>query len=64
MRRAQERPDWNRRLACRAIIRNTTTVNFGPGAPSGAHQPKESVEVTELVAPTKIMALAIRRWCS
>jgi acetylornithine deacetylase len=45
-------------------LANTPTINFGPGAPSEAHQPNESVEVTELVAATKMMALAIRRWCS
>ncbi len=42
----------------------TPTINFGPGDPSQAHQPNESVPIADLVAATKIMALAIRRWCS
>jgi acetylornithine deacetylase len=41
----------------------TPTVNFGPGDPSQAHQPNESVSVAELVTTTKIIALTIARWC-
>lgn len=42
----------------------TPTVNFGPGDPSEAHQPNESVTVSELVKATKIIALTVARWCS
>jgi acetylornithine deacetylase len=42
----------------------TPTINFGPGAPSEAHQPNESVPIADLVAATRMMALAIRRWCA
>jgi acetylornithine deacetylase len=41
----------------------TPTVNFGPGDPSQAHQPNESVSLADLVSCTKIIALTIARWC-
>jgi acetylornithine deacetylase len=43
---------------------DTPTVNFGPGSPSQAHQPNESVSTAELVQATTIMALVIADWCA
>ena len=42
----------------------TPTINFDPGGPSQAHQPNESVPVADLVAATKMIALALGRWCA
>lgn len=42
----------------------TPTINFGPGDPSQAHQPNESVPIADLVAATKMIALALGRWCA
>jgi acetylornithine deacetylase len=42
----------------------TPTINFGPGDPSQAHQPNESVAISELVTATKMIALALTRWCA
>ena len=42
----------------------TPTVNFGPGDPSEAHQPDESVSVADLVRTTQIIALTAAKWCS
>ncbi len=39
------------------------TVNFGPGAPSVAHQPDEHVTERELLQATTALALAIAAWC-
>jgi acetylornithine deacetylase len=39
------------------------TVNFGPGAPSVAHQPDEHVTETELLHATTALALTIAAWC-
>ena len=41
----------------------TPTVNFGPGDPAQSHQPNERVSVSDLVACTKAIALAIVSWC-
>lgn len=42
----------------------TPTINFGPGDPSQAHQPNESVPIADLVMGTKMIALALARWCA
>jgi len=39
------------------------TVNFGPGAPSVAHQPDEHVMERDLLRATVSLALAIAGWC-
>ena len=39
------------------------TVNFGPGAPSVAHQPDEHVAERDLRQATLTLALAIAAWC-
>lgn len=39
------------------------TVNFGPGAPSVAHQPDEHVSEYDLHAATVALALTIAEWC-
>jgi acetylornithine deacetylase len=44
-------------------LAKTPTINFGPGDPSQAHQPNEHVSIDELVTCTKVIALAVARWC-
>jgi acetylornithine deacetylase len=44
-------------------LTKTPTINFGPGDPSQAHQPNEHVSIDDLVTCTKVIALAIARWC-
>jgi acetylornithine deacetylase len=39
------------------------TVNFGPGAPSVAHQPDEHVTERDLLRATLTLALLIAEWC-
>jgi acetylornithine deacetylase len=39
------------------------TVNFGPGAPSVAHQPDEHVMERDLERATLTLALAMADWC-
>ena len=39
------------------------TVNFGPGAPSVAHQPDEHVTERDLLQATLTLALVIAEWC-
>ena len=39
------------------------TVNFGPGAPSVAHQPDEHVTERDLHQATLTLALAMTEWC-
>ncbi|MGH2618102.1 MAG: ArgE/DapE family deacylase, partial [Thermomicrobiales bacterium] len=39
------------------------TVNFGPGAPSVAHQPDEHVTERDLLLATTTLATAIAEWC-
>jgi acetylornithine deacetylase len=39
------------------------TVNFGPGAPSVAHQPDEHVTEQDLMQATLTLAVAIAEWC-
>ena len=39
------------------------TVNFGPGAPSVAHQPDEHVSERDLLQATTTLALVIAAWC-
>ena len=39
------------------------TVNFGPGAPSVAHQPDEHVSERDLLQATMALALATAEWC-
>lgn len=39
------------------------TVNFGPGAPSVAHQPDEHISEDDLLAATIALALTIAEWC-
>ena len=41
----------------------TPTINFGPGAPTRAHQPNEQVLIRDLVDCTSALALAIQAWC-
>ncbi|WP_428924827.1 M20 family metallopeptidase [Marinibacterium sp. SX1] len=42
----------------------TPTINFGPGDPAFAHQPNEQVEIADLVACAKAIAIQILRWCA
>jgi acetylornithine deacetylase len=42
----------------------TPTIMLGPGDPTQAHQPNESVPLADLIETTTIMALGIRRWCA
>jgi acetylornithine deacetylase len=44
-------------------LAKTPTINFGPGDPSQAHQPNEHVSLDDLVTCTKVIALAVARWC-
>jgi acetylornithine deacetylase len=39
------------------------TVNFGPGAPSVAHQPDEHITEEDLLRATIALALTIAQWC-
>lgn len=39
------------------------TVNFGPGAPSVAHQPDEHVSERDLLQATMAIAIATAEWC-
>jgi acetylornithine deacetylase len=39
------------------------TLNFGPGAPSVAHQPDEHVAERDLMQATVTLALALAEWC-
>jgi acetylornithine deacetylase len=39
------------------------TVNFGPGAPSVAHQPDEHITEEDLLRATVALALTIAGWC-
>ena len=39
------------------------TVNFGPGAPSVAHQPDEHVTERDLLRSTLTLALTMAEWC-
>jgi len=39
------------------------TLNFGPGAPSVAHQPDEHVTEHDLLLATTTLALVIAEWC-
>ena len=39
------------------------TLNFGPGAPSVAHQPDEHVTERDLTQATVTLALALAEWC-
>lgn len=39
------------------------TVNFGPGAPSVAHQPDERVSEDDLLRATTALAIVMAEWC-
>lgn len=39
------------------------TVNFGPGAPSVAHQPDEHLSEEDLVRATAALAMVMAEWC-
>jgi acetylornithine deacetylase len=39
------------------------TVNFGPGAPSVAHQPDEHVSERDLLQATIALAISVAEWC-
>ena len=39
------------------------TVNFGPGAPSVAHQPEEHVNERDLLQATMAIAITTAEWC-
>ena len=42
----------------------TPTVNFGPGHPTQAHQPNESMDIASLLECTKALALTAYNWCN
>ncbi len=43
---------------------NTPSISFGPGSPLKAHSVDEYVEIDDVVKATKVIALAIAKWCS
>jgi acetylornithine deacetylase len=45
------------------LYSNTPAVVFGPGSIRTAHSPDEFVEVADVVAATKILALTILDYC-